>query len=141
MNASKCLKTLFALTLLTFCLPWFTYNAEVMGCRYGFAFWKWFLPPVGVLAVCLAWPRRSFILIIIGECALAAEFAALVFSFGMWQQVCNIKAGFHWLEGFRTAQPGYWVSVGFFMIFFLCYQIELVKASCKSAVSELNWRK
>lgn len=132
MKATKRLKALFVLTLLTLCLPWFTYNAGVMGYRYGFAFLKWFLPPVVVLAICMFWPKRSNIVIVFGELAQTANFVALVCALGMWQQVCNIKSGFHWLEGIRTAQPGYWVAFGFFVIFFVCFQIELIKGASKS---------
>ena len=132
MKATKRLKALFVLTVLSLCLPWFTYNADVMGYRHGFAFLKWFFLPVGVLAVCLFWPKRSNIVIVFGELAQTANFVALVCALGMWQQVCNIKSGFHWLEGIRTAQPGYWVAFGFFVIFFVCFQIELIKGASKS---------
>ncbi|MBR4289073.1 MAG: hypothetical protein IKT52_00315 [Oscillospiraceae bacterium] len=133
MKASKRLKALFGLTLLTLCLPWFTYNARVMGYRYGFAFLKWFLVPLAILALCLYWPKRSRILIVLGEAAHISNFTAIFTALGLWQQVCNIKSGFHLLEGIRTAQPGYWMAVGFFVIFFVCFQIELIKDAAKPA--------
>lgn len=131
MKATKRLKALFFLTLLTLCLPWFTYNASVMGYRYGFTFLKWFLLPVVVLAICLFWPKRSSIMIALGELAQAVNFVLFVCALGLWQQVCNIKSGFHLMEGVRTAQPGYWVAVGFFVIFFICFQIELIRDATK----------
>ena len=78
MKASKYLKLMFVLTLLTLCLPWFTYNVKVMGYRYGFVFLKWFLLPLGLLTICLFWPKRSNIVIVFGELAQAANFALLV---------------------------------------------------------------
>ena len=131
MKASKCLKSLFILALLTLALPWFTYNAGVMGYRYGFVFLKWFFVPIAALAICLFWPKRKQIVIILGEIAHWGNFTALFCSLGLWQQVCNIKSGFHLMEGVRTAQPGYWVAVGFFVIFFICFQIELIKDATK----------
>ena len=127
MKASKCLKALFILTLLSLCLPWFTYNAKVMGYRYGFAFLKWFAVPIAIETLCLFWPRRNAVLIVLGELAHAANFAALALALGLWQQVCNIKSGIHWQEGFHTAQPGFWVSACFFILFFLNFQIDLMK--------------
>ena len=132
MKATKRLKALFVLTWLTLCLPWFTYNASVMGYRYGFAFIKWFLLPLGVIALCLFWPKRDAVMIALGEAAHIANFIAIITALGLWQQVCNIKSGFHWLEGIHTAQPGYWVAFGFFVIFFACFQIELTKGSLMS---------
>ena len=132
MKASKRLKALFCLTLFALCLQWFTYNAKVMGYRYGFAFIKWFLIPPVLLALCLFWPKRNRILIVLGEVAHIANFTAMITVLGLWQQVCNIKFGFHWREGIRTAQPGYWVAFGFFVIFFVCFQIELIKDSSKT---------
>ena len=127
MKVSKYLKILFVLTLLTLCLPWFTYNTKVMGYRYGFAFLKWFLIPAAALTICLFWPERNLPVVILGEIAHMGNFAALFFSLGLWQQVCNIKSGFYLMEGIRTAQPGYWIAAFFFMLFFFCFQMELVK--------------
>ena len=133
MKASKYLKILFVLGLLTLCLPWFTYNAKVMGYRYGFAFWKWFAMPNIVLVFCLFWPERKLPVIVLGEIGCIANFAVLVCALGLWQQVCNIKPGFRWLEGVRTALPGYWIALSFFILFFFCFQIELIKGQRKAA--------
>ena len=129
MNASKHLKVLFFLTLLTLCLPWFTYNAEVMGYRNGFAFLKWFLLPMLTLTISLFYPARNTAVIILGELAQLANFAVLACAPGLWQQVCNIKPGFWWSEGIRTAQPGFWISCCFFLLLFMNFQIELFKDS------------
>lgn len=131
MKASKHLKVLFVLTIVTLCLPWFTYNANVMGYRFGFSFTKWFLVPTVLMAACVFWPRRSTGIMILGELAHLGNFASLILALGLWQQVCNIKAGFHWIEGIRTAQPGYWVAVGFFVLFFACFQVELLNRKGK----------
>lgn len=136
MKASKCLKMLFVLTLLSLCLPWFTYNARVMGYRYGFVFLKWFLAPTAALAICLFWPGRKLPLVVLGEFALLSNFVVLACALGLWQQVCNIKSGFQWVEGIRTAQPGYWMAVCFFVLLFLCFQMELLKCTAKPSNSE-----
>ena len=138
MNASKHLKALFFLTLVTFCLPWFTYNANVMGYRHGIVFLKWFLIPMLMLALCLFWPKKSVAMIILGELVQIVNFAELACALGLWQQVCNIKSGFQWLEGIRTAQPGYWAAVCFFVLLFLNYQVELFNDDRKEAGSGRN---
>ena len=133
MNASKHLKVLFALTLLTLCLPWFTYNAKVMGYCHGYAFMKWFIVPLALVGLCVFYPRRKTLLILLAEAGQLASFFDFAFAFGYWQQVCNIRAGAQWLEGFHTVQPGYWVSVCFFVLFFVSFQIELMKGKLQTS--------
>lgn len=133
MKTSKYLKAMFGLTVLTFCLPWFTYNAKVMGYCWGYDFLRWFLVPMALVALCLFLPRRNAALILLAEVAQIVNFAGLVCAFGRWQEVCNIQSGFQWQDGFRTVQPGFWVAVSFFVLFFLNFQIDLVKGMPKSA--------
>ena len=127
MKVRKHLKLLYLLTVLTLFLPWFTYNYRVMGYRFGFAFMKWFAVPMGILALSLFSPGRKRFMTILAELAQLGNFATLFFALGFWQQDCNIKSGFHLLEGLKTAQVGYWIAVVSFAVLFVCYQIELVR--------------
>ena len=133
MKTRNHLKVLYLLAALTLCLPWFTYNADVMGYRFGFAFLKWFAVPMALLAVCLFRPKWSKAMTVLAELAQLGNFAALVCALGFWQQVCNIKSGFHLLEGVKTAQAGYWMAVVAFVLLFVCYQIELFQSAENSA--------
>ena len=127
MKARKYLKVLYLLCVLSLCLPWFTYNANVMGYRFGFVFLSWFAVPLVLLACCLFWPKRNTGMVILGELAHLGNLAALFCALGFWQQVCNIKSGFWVAEGIYTAQPGYWIAVSLFVICFVCFQIELLR--------------
>lgn len=129
MTKRKYVKVLYLLTVLTLFLPWFTYNARVMGYRFGFAFLKWFAVPMVFLALSLFSPGRNRFMIILAELAHLGNFAALFCALGFWQQVCNIKSGFHLLEGLKTAQVGYWIAVVSFSALFVSYQIELVRGT------------
>lgn len=134
MRAIKYLKVLLMLAALSLCLPWFTYNAKVMGYCHGYAFLKLFLVPVVVIGVCLFYPKREILPILMAEISLLACFFILIYAFGFWQEVCNIQAGAQWRDGFRTVQPGFWTSACFFILLFICFQIELVKGGRKKAV-------
>ena len=127
MKARKYLKVLYLLSVLSLCLPWFTYNANVMGYRFGFVFLSWFAVPLALLAGCLFWPKWNTGMVILGELAHLGNFAALFCALGFWQQVCNIKAGFWLAEGIYTAQPGYWIAVVTFILLFVSNQIELFR--------------
>ena len=129
MNTRKYLKVLYLLMVLTFFLPWFTYNSRVMGYRFGFVFWKWFTVPLVILALCLFRPGGNRVMIVLAELAQIGYLAALICALGFWQQVCNIKSGFHLLEGLKTAQAGYWIAVVSFAVQFVSYQIELIKGT------------
>ena len=126
MITKKYIKVLYLLMVLALFLPWFTYNPRVMGYRFGFVFLKWFAVPLVILALSLFRSGKNRILIILAELAQLGFLAALICALGFWQQVCNIKSGFHLMEGLKTAQVGYWIAVAAFFVQFACYQIELV---------------
>lgn len=133
MKSSKHLKVLFFLTVITLFLPWFTYNAKVMGYCYGYSFWKWFLLPVVIIGIFLIYPKRAAALTLLAQISQLSCFFILVYAFGFWQEVNNIRAGAQWLDGFHTVQPGFWVSVGFFVLFFVSFQIDQVKGDSRAS--------
>ena len=125
MNRKRVLKTLYILAVLSVFLPWFTYNPDVMGYCWGYAFLRWLLIPLMVIGIYL-FSKRSQLMILLSELSLIASLAVLVVAFGRWQEVCNIQAGFHWADGFKTAQIGYWISLGLFVTMFSWFQIDLM---------------
>ena len=125
MRANNYLKVLFVLTVLTLCLPWFTINAKMMDGCCGYAFMKQFLVPAATIGICLFYPKRQALLILLAEVSLVGCFFVLAYAFGFWQEVCNIRSGAQWQDGFHTAQPGFWVSVCFFVLFFILSLIHI----------------
>lgn len=105
-----CILILYILSVLSYFLPWFTYHPGVMGYRRGYLFSFLFFVPMLILGFCILYPRKGRILLAAARIDL---FVILIFHFialGIWQEVCNIKAGFHLIEGFYTSQPGFWIS-------------------------------
>ena len=120
------LRGLYVLSVLSVFLPWFTYNARMMGYCFGYNFLKWFMIPQIIIAVYLIKRKYSTILLALTELSMVANLVTLVIAFGRWQETRNIIAGFHWEDGFRTALPTYWITVAVFFVFFILFQcVEL----------------
>lgn len=116
----------FILLVLSVFLPWFTFNAKMMGYCWGFQFLKWLAVPLVVITVYL-FQEKSKMYAVLCEVSLIAIAAAYVVAFGRWQEVCNIAPGFQWNEGLYTATAGYWVSVLLFMVFSAVIQFSIWK--------------
>ncbi len=119
---------LFALSL---CLPWFTFNPKVMGYCHGYAFLRYLLVPMGVLALCLVCRGQRGLRILLSELSLAAILGTVIGALGAWQEVGNIKEGFDWATGLRTAVPTYWLSVILTMVLAVMTQLALFKPAGK----------
>lgn len=125
MKRKRVLKTLYILAVLSVFLPWFTYNPDVMGYCWGYAFLGRLLLPLAVIGIYL-FGKRSHLMLLLSELSLIVSLSVLVVAFGQWQEVCNIQPGFHWADGFKTAQIGYWISLGLFVTMFSWFQIDLM---------------
>lgn len=121
------IRIFFIVCTLSLFLPWFTYNASIMGYRFGFTFIKLFAIPLLVIGVYLFVPKANKTLLVAAEFGAAANLAVLVAAFGLWQEICNIKGGFQLLDGLHTALPGFWISALLFSLFFLLFQGEFWK--------------
>lgn len=111
----------FILFLLSVCLPWFTYNPEVMGYRYGIFFLPWMIVPILVLGVSLFLKGKTA-LVVLSELSILSLLCAYIEAFGHWQEYCNIKIGYHWQDGLYTATVCYWLSLGLFLVFAVLFQ-------------------
>lgn len=121
------LNIVFLLFVCSFLLPWFTYDAQIMGYRHGYIFFSWFIIQLVIIALNLTNKIRGSVAVIVTELCLLANFAALIVAFGRWQEVCNIVGGWQWADGFYTAQPGFWIATGLSVLFFLLFQYDLWK--------------
>ena len=116
----------FALFVLSTCLPWFTFNARMMGYCWGYSFLKWMIVPFIIILIYLL-QDQSKMFGILSELSLFAIFATYVIAFGRWQEVCNISSGFQWDEGIYTATVGYWISVILFLVFSTLLQVHIFR--------------
>lgn len=116
----------FILFVLSIFLPWFTFNAKMMGYCWGYQFLKWLIVPLLIIVIYL-FQEQSKMFAVLSELSLIAILATYVIAFGRWQETCNIAPGFQWDEGFYTATAGYWISVLMFLSFSVVMQFMLFK--------------
>ncbi len=138
MKNQRFLKVLFALSAASLLLPWFTYNARVMGYCWGFSFAKGFALPMALIGIALFAMPESRGAAIAGELAAVVNLILCVLAFGRWQEFANITAGFRWAEGLRTAQPGFWVASGCFFLLFVGFSCEFAKRLISPAANQSN---
>ena len=124
MKNKRLLKVVFMLCVASLCLPWFTYNEKVMGYRWGLMFVKWYVLPFALAGIYIFGEKKSDLKMLLAEISVALNLAVTVVLFGRWQELCNIAAGFRWIDGFRTAQPGFWIASFLMAILFVVFQIE-----------------
>lgn len=117
----------FVLTICTMFLPWFTYDASIMGYRFGWIFFSWFAVQFIIIGIYLSNQFHSKLLTLFASLSTMANIAAVVVAFGRWQEVCNIIGGWHWEDGFYTAQPGFWLSAALFILFFFLFHYDLLQ--------------
>ena len=132
MKLKQFLKGVFVLCVVSLCLPWFTYNAKLMGYRLGLTFVKWYALPLVLIGSYLFREKKSEIGALMAEISVIANLVISVVLFGRWQELCNIVSGFQWTDGFHTAQPGFWIAAGLMMILFAAFQVQF----CKWQVSD-----
>ncbi len=122
-------KAVYVLSALSVFLPWFTYNPQVMGYRWGFMFLPWMAVPVVVTGFYVFARGRRLPLVILAEISTTLNIAILAVAFGGWQEFANIAPGFQWSDGFHTATFGYWVSALLFLTQFVLLQVDISMVS------------
>lgn len=127
MKEKKALKIIFILSVISLFLPWFTFNAKVMGYCWGWQFLSWFVIPVVIIAAYLFASKKSMILQVLAEVGTFVNLVSLVIAFGKWEEKKNINTGFQWNDGLHTAQIGFWISAVLFLTFFVLFQYDLFK--------------
>ena len=129
MKVKRFLRVIFFLCVASLCLPWFTYNARVMGYRWGLMFAKWYALPFALVGIHLFGKKKGELTAVLGEIAVLANLVISAVVFGRWHEFCNIAAGFRWLDGFRTAQPGFWIAAILMVMLFAAFQVEFCRRS------------
>lgn len=120
----------FLLFVLTVFLPWFTFDAKIMGYCWGWHFFKYLAVPIIVIAIYLLQGKGKMFMVL-AELASAIILAVYVIAFGRWQEYFHIAPGFQWMEGFYTATAGYGLSLSMFLLFSVLLQIQVF---CKKKV-------
>lgn len=116
----------FLMFILSIFLPWFTFNAKIMGYCWGWHFLKYFAVPILVIIVYLIQGKgKAFS--VLAEFAVVTIFSVYVLAFVRWQELFHIAPGFQWMEGFYTATVGYWVSFALFLLFSVLFQIKIFR--------------
>ena len=80
-----------------------------------------------ILAFHVFAPVRSRIVLVFAQLAVMIGLVLTVLAPGYWQEVYNIREGFHWQSGIAAAQPGYWVALGLSFLFYVIFQYDFWK--------------
>ena len=119
MKENKARKILFVLSVASLVLPWFTYSASMMGYCWGSEFNIFFLTPMAVIGYALFGTVRDRPKEILGILGCSADLCALVWSLGTWQERHNIRKGFFFMEGVRTATVCFWITTAVHVVLFI----------------------
>ena len=115
----------YVLFIISLFLPWFTYNAKVMGYCWGTQYILYFLIPLAAVGAYLFCEQPGLVRILLAEFGSVMCIVLLVIVFGTWQEGRNIIAGFHWRDGFRTAQPAFWFAAACAVLVLVLLQFHI----------------
>lgn len=135
-KSCSALKLLYVLSVLSLFLPWFTYNASIMGYCRGFEFLPFFLIPFCISALFLFKFRGSTLWGVLCQASALADVGILVYILGFWQKYRNIRDGFQLTDGLHTAQAGFWLAVGLHTAFLILLTVSLLGKRETGEVSE-----
>lgn len=121
----KFTKVIFLLACVCIFLPWFTWNAKMMGYCWGFDFLLDLSAPLFIIGIFLFLGDRSKWLAVLTEACAVLLLAEAVLALGRWQIVFNITSS--WNFQVEAALPGYWFSLAVFSALFIVLQVELFR--------------
>ena len=124
-KTADALKGSYILAAGSLFLPWFTYNASMMGYCWGYQFLPWFLVPCFIIGLSLFKSQGNATWTFLTEVSLLTNLGLFVFALGYWQRLCNIRDGFQLMDGLHTAQGGYWLSLGLHTALFILFRVHL----------------
>lgn len=111
MKEARLMRALLILSITGTLLPWFTYNAKVMGYCWGWEFLPYMLVPYIIMALGLFKRQSSRTLHTASVLCGAINTAIIAAAPGCWQIMHNITGAFLWTEGLQTALPAYYTTV------------------------------
>ncbi len=126
MRKNWLLQFVYVLTAFSLALPWFTYDAKMMGYCWGFRFLHWMAVPMAATALYVFSIEKKTIKAILAEISTVVNLGILVIAFGRWQEFSNIVEGFQWNDGLHTATVGYWISAVSFLTLFVLLQWDIM---------------
>lgn len=122
-------KLLFYLACVCVFLPWFTWDAKMMGCCWGFDFVLGLAIPLLVIALFLYSEPRTKLLIIITEiCAVLLVVVAII-AIGAWQNSFFMASS--WNFDLAPGLPTYWISLAVFVLLFIAVQFQVFSKNNK----------
>lgn len=135
-KTADALKGSYILAAGSLFLPWFTYNASMMGYCWGYQFLPWFLVPCFIIGLSLFKGQGNATWTFLTEVSLLTNLGLFVFALGYWQRLCNIRDGFQLMDGLHTAQFGFWLAVGLHIAFLCLVSVSLLEKRETREVSE-----
>ena len=118
-------KILFYLACGCVFLPWFTWDAQMMGYCWGFDFILELAIPLFIIALFLYSESRSKLLAFITEVCALLLVVFTVLASGIWQDSFYIDMS--WNFDLEPILPTYWVSLTVFILLFIALQFHIFK--------------
>lgn len=118
-------QSIFCLSGLSLFLPWFTWDADMMGYCFGFHFVLFLAVPWLTLGVYLWSESVGRVFSAIAEFCAVALVDIVVLTIGGWQKLSNICS--HWRFQLAPVLPGYWLALALFIALFIATQFKIFK--------------
>ena len=120
-------KIIFYLACGCVFLPWFTWDAQMMGYCWGFDFILELAIPLFVIALFLYSESESKLLVLITEICALLLVAFTILAAGSWQYSFHI--GMSWNFDLEPILPTYWISLSVFILLFVVIQLSIFQKS------------
>ena len=127
MSEKKRIKILFVLCVVTLVLPWFTYSARMMGYCWGAEFYAFFLLPMLLIGHSLFGRGTEAPRNVLGVFGCVGDIGALIYAVGIWQERHNIRGGFFFMDGVRTATVCFWITAALHLLLFAAVSVSALK--------------
>lgn len=118
-------KIVFYLACACVFLPWFTWNAKVMGYCWGFDFILALAPPLFVTAFYLYARPHNIWLIALTELCAVLPIVTAILAVGYWQELRLMSSG--WKFSLKPVLPGWWAALAMFVLLFGLVQFEIFR--------------
>ena len=106
-------------------LPWFTWDAQMMGYCWGLDFILELAIPLFISALFLYSESRSKLLVFLTEICALLLVAFTILAAGKWQDSFNMVM--RWNFDLEPILPTYWISLSVFILLFSAVQFRVIQ--------------
>lgn len=118
-------KIVFCMSCICVFLPWFTWDAKMMGFCWGFDFILLLALPLFEIAFYLFSESNSKRLAVFTEACAVSLLVIMILAVGCWQSSFHIIQ--NWNFNLEPVLPTYWISLTIFVLLFIMLQIRIFR--------------